>query len=138
MYLTYVNPLKQEMLYSLDIWKENYILGDKMRTFVRIDNFSFLITCFSSWPQKVSEVSGCYCVILHFLLFTICQLRLAIYVPSLRVSWRCYLDCDKQKILDFKKQKMYLLVLVELYFVHLIVYRSMFYTKTISFYQNLW
>ena len=113
MYLTYVNPLKQEMLFSLDIWKENYILGDKMRTFVRIDKFSFLISCFSSIYQTVSEVSWCYCVILHFLLFTICQMRLVIYVPYFRISWRCYLNYDNKKNLDFKKQKVYLLVLVE-------------------------
>ena len=113
MYLTYVNPLKQEKLFSLDIWKENYILGDKMRTFVRIDKFSFLISCFSSIYQTVSEVSWCYCVILHFLLFTICQMRLVIYVPYFRISWRCYLNYDNKKNLDFKKQKVYLLVLVE-------------------------
>ena len=127
-----VNPSEQEMMKSLKICKENFILAGTSCTSMRINEFLLFITCTSNLLQKVSKDS--HDAILSFCISCFCG-------AFNRYSWsmhlcdffqgfsEVHLNSDEQKILEFKKQKVDFWYLMTFLFVFFVVYRQMFYTK---------
>ena len=95
LYSIYVNLLKQERVQSLNIWKQNFVLWRTPCTSMRINEFSWLITCTSNLLQKASNdsqdaiVSLCiYCSVAFTETRNLCSF--------FRTFWEVHLNFDER------------------------------------------